>query len=170
MEFVPGYRAANAPKRKKPETARWSPGTATGRRAKVDTAQCGSRQRMATVTSPPRPAGPQSPSTGSGFEGQVEGSAESIPALPPSDSGPAGPVAPTCASPSSPTPSASKAPTASRRPRLRRLRQHHRPQRHLLQVPQLREFDGVQLIGDSSSESGRVTWPDEGLPHLHLVA
>ena len=40
---------------------------------------------------------------------------------------------------------------ASRRPRLRRLRQHHRPKRHLLQMPELREFDGVQLSGRMGS-------------------
>ena len=42
-----------------------------------------------------------------------------------------------------------------RRARVRRLRQHHGAQRHVLQVPELRELDGVQLrhnfmIGDEA--------------------
>ena len=56
---------------------------------------------------------------------------------------------------------------AGRRPRLRRLRQHHRPQRYLLQVPQLWKLHGLQLISDARQSNTKRWALQTGGPFLH---
>ena len=141
MEFVPGYRAANAPQRPRERSKPASRCRAT-------------------------PAAP-SPAPG---EGRGEGVSNSIHSATPHSTlkhSPSVSASKIDRLRTKPPPRPSSAPPqpapslrlaivadplsqqgsqhASRRPRVRRLREHHGAERHVLQVPELREFDGVQL-------------------------
>ena len=137
MEFIPGYRGLNAPHRAE-EAAKW-PSAAEATDAAKPSARQATSAAAATGTAPP-PSDTAKPIDGSA---PTKRSRESVvsPLRSPRRGRRQSAPGHRCRSPQP-----AKLRDASRRPRLRRLRLHHRPQRNLLQMPQLREFDGVQLI------------------------